>query len=172
MGKYKYSEEQQQMNNVLKYHDDQLGELLTESRENRNAVEAEIEVLEALLRKRGIEPGKAAKEPVNVDVPKKVLVYPSWERMCKEAEAAVGNNCELESIFTEEELKSNELALKQLRADYNQIHRLDKVDIAISAIAGIVGAAVLYGMLMLVLTFALGLIIVSTMRKKWRIVRD
>lgn len=142
MGKYKYSEEQQQMNNVLKYHDDQLGELLTESRENRNAVEAEIEVLEALLRKRGIDPGKAAKEPVNVDVPKKVLVYPSWERMCKEAEAAVGNNCELESIFTEEELKSNELALKQLRADYNQIHRLDKVDIAISAIAGIVGAAV------------------------------
>ena len=37
---------------------------------------------------------------------------------------------------------------------------------------GIVGAAVLYGMLMLVLTFALGLIIVNTMRKKWRTVRD
>lgn len=37
---------------------------------------------------------------------------------------------------------------------------------------GVVGAAALYGILMLVLTFALGLIIVSTMRKKWRIVRD
>ena len=43
MGKYKYSEEEQKMNNVLKYQDDQLKELLAESRSTRNETDAEIE---------------------------------------------------------------------------------------------------------------------------------
>lgn len=119
MGKYKYSEEEQKMNNVLKYQDDQLKELLAESRSTRNEIDAEIEAMETFLRKRGLDPSKAAKQST-----------------------VVGGSCELESIFTEAELKSNELAIQQLNKEYNQIHKLDKTDIAISAIAGIVGAAV------------------------------
>ena len=142
MGRFKYSEEQQHINNVLKYHDDQLTEMVKESRQDRNEVDAEIEALEMFLRKKGIDPSKAAKAPSNSAAPKKVMIYPSWKNLCAEAEAVVGTSCELESIFSEEELKSNELAIKQLYKDYNQIHRLDKVDITISAIAGIVGAAV------------------------------
>jgi len=142
MGRFKYSEEQQHINNVLKYHDDQLTEMVKESRQDRNEVDAEIEALEMFLRKKGIDPSKAAKAPSNSATPKKVMIYPSWKNLCAEAEAVVGTSCELESIFSEEELKSNELAIKQLYKDYNQIHRLDKVDITISAIAGIVGAAV------------------------------
>lgn len=142
MGKYKYSEEEQQMNNVMKYQDDQLKELLVESRRTRNETDAEIEAMEAWLRKRGLDPSKAVKEPCVLGTPKKVMVLPSWENLCAEAEAVVGNSCELESIFTEAELKSNEAAIHQLNKEFNQIHHLDKTDIAISAIAGIVGAAV------------------------------
>ena len=142
MGRYKYSEEQQHINNVLKYHNVQLTEMVKESRQTRNEVDVEIEAMEAFLLRKGIDPSKAAKAPSNPDVPKKIMVYPSWKNLCAEAEAVVGTFCELESIFTEEELKSNELAIKQLYKEYNQIHRLDKVDITISAIAGIVGAAV------------------------------
>ena len=142
MGKYKYSENEQHMNNVIKYQDEQLQVLLTESRKNRNETEAEIEVLEAILRKRGLDPSKAKKMTSHSIEPKKVMVCPSWEKLCAEAEAVVGNSCELESIFTEEELKSNEIAIRQLNEEFNQIHRLDKMDITISAIAGIVGAAV------------------------------
>ena len=142
MGKYKYSEEEQQMNNILKYQDDALKELLVDSRKTRNETEAEIEVLEALLRKHSLDSSKVAKTPSVSNTPKKVMIYPSWENLCAEAESVVGTSCELESIFSENELESNELAIRQLNEEFNQIHRLDKTDIAISAIAGIVGAAV------------------------------
>lgn len=142
MGKYKYSEEEQHMNNVIKYQDDQLKELMVESHRTRNETDAEIEAMEAWLRKRGLDPSKAVKEPCVLGAPKKVMVLPSWENLCAEAEAVVGTSCELESIFTEAELKSNEAAIRQLNREFNQIHHLDKTDIAISAIAGIVGAAV------------------------------
>lgn len=142
MGRYKYSEDEQQMNNVLKYQDDQLKELLADSRKTRNETDAEIEAIEAWLRKRGLDPSKVAKAPYTSEAPKKVMVLPSWENLCAEAESVVGTSCELESIFTAAELKGNEIALRQLNEEFNQIHRLDKTDITISAIAGIVGAAV------------------------------
>lgn len=70
-----------------------------------------------------------------------MLGFSFWENLCAEAGAIVGIFCELGSIFTEGELKSNELAIQQLNKEFNQIHRLDKTNIAISVIAGIVGAA-------------------------------
>ena len=74
--------------------------------------------------------------------PKKVMVVPSWEDLCLEAEKAVGSGHELESIFTEEELKRNTKEIQLLNAEYNQLHHLDKYDIAISAVAGMLGATV------------------------------
>lgn len=142
MGKYKYSEEKQRMNNVLKYQNNQLHELSADREKNRNKTDAEIEVLEAKSRQLGIDLGKVQKSSIVADEPKKTMIVPSWENLCAEAEADVGTSCELESIFTEAELKSNELAIQQLNSDFNQIHKLDKTDIAISAVAGIVGAAV------------------------------
>ena len=70
------------------------------------------------------------------------IVVPSWDALVAEAERDVGVDCSLESIFTETELKSNEEALKQLRFDYNQLHKLDKWDIAICALAGIIAGSV------------------------------
>ena len=64
------------------------------------------------------------------------------DRCCAEAETHVGTDCELESLFTEEELRSNELAIKQLNEEFNAVHRLDAFDISIAALAGLVGAAV------------------------------
>lgn len=62
--------------------------------------------------------------------------------LVKDAEHHVGSNCDLESIFTEEELQSNEIAIRQMREEYNALHRLDGFDISIVALASIVGAAV------------------------------
>ena len=105
MSKYKYSEEQQKMNNILKYQDEQLKELNIGAEERRNKLDAEIEVMESQLRSIGIDPS-SVKRVDNPASPKKLLVYPSWERMCAEAENVVGSHCDLESIFTEEELKN------------------------------------------------------------------
>ncbi len=142
MKKYKYSEEEQKLNNVLKYQDDQLQELLTESSKTRNEIDAEIEVLEAKLRAQGVDLSQISRKPGGETRLKRLMIVPSWGHLCKEAEAVVGTSCEIESIFSEEELKNNELAIKQLNKDFSQIHRLDKTDIAICAVAGIVSAAV------------------------------
>ena len=48
----------------------------------------------------------------------------------------------METLFTEEELRSNELAIKQLNEEFNAVHHLDVFDISIAALAGLVGAAV------------------------------
>lgn len=127
--------------NVIVHQDKKLQELKKNADANRNCREAEIELLEAQLREMKIDISAVKSEKVASTV-KPVMIYPTWERLCEEAKMAVGNECELESIFTEEELSSNEIAIQNLRMEYNQIHKLDNTDVAISAIAGIVGAAV------------------------------
>ena len=142
MGKFKYSKEQQKLNNVLKYQDEQLKEMLTDRSKTSNQTEAEIEVLEAQLIKLGIDPDSVKNKPTLKTASPLVMFVPSWEKLCAEAEAAVGGNCELEDIFTEAELKSNQEYLKSLRKEYNQVHKLDKFDISIAALAGIIAGAV------------------------------
>lgn len=141
MEKFKYSEEEQRIVNVLKYQDNQLADLMADAESRRNKTDAEIEIMEAKLRELGIDP-KDIKSNINPRAPKKLVVYPSWDNLCAEAEVSVGSNCELKSIFSDAEIKSNERAIVQLKAEYDQIHKLDKSDIAITALAGIVGAAV------------------------------
>ena len=134
MSKYKYTKNEQQLNNVLKYHDKTLADLADGSEDRRNRREAEIEFLEEQLRAIGIEPFEVKKQ-MSMESPKKVMIYPAWEKLCREAEAVVGTECELEALFTVEELKKNEQEIRQMNAEYNQLHHLDRVDIAISAIA-------------------------------------
>jgi len=138
MSKFKYTEFEKQMNAVLKHQDETLAEIHFPT----VAKPAEtIAQTEALLRSLGYQP-ESLKNLVPISKPQKVMVVPTWEELCAEAERHVGTDCELESIFTEEELRSNELAIQQLNDEFNVIHRLDKFDVAISALAGIVGAAV------------------------------
>lgn len=62
--------------------------------------------------------------------------------MCAEAERSVGSECDIENLFTEEELRANHLAIKKLNDDFNALHRLDRYDIGIAALAGILGSVV------------------------------
>jgi len=79
---------------------------------------------------------------VETPTEKKELIVPTWEELCAEAEKAVGYNTDLETLFTEEELRNSEQAIKLLNEEFNALHRLDKVDIAISVAGGLLGAAV------------------------------
>lgn len=140
MSKYKHSEEEQKINNVLKYHSEQLKKIVPP---DMSEIESRIAESEALLKSLGYGMDlKQAKKAVVPDSPKRVMIVPSWNELCAEAERAVGNQNDLESIFTEEELKSNEEAIRLMNEEYNSLHRLDKFDVSISAVAAIVGAAV------------------------------
>lgn len=138
MSKYKYSETEQQINDVLKYHDEELKKLKA-SMPSSSKLDSRIQESEDLLRMLGYT--EMPTVPKRVE-PKKVMVVPSWENLCIEAEQTVGSGHVLESIFTEAELQRNSQEIRMMNAEYNQLHRLDKYDVAISAAAGMLGAAV------------------------------
>lgn len=138
MSKFKYTEFEKQMNSVLKYQDEALADIHFPSSDETDAT---IVRTETLLRSLGYQP-ETLKEMVPIPQPEKVMVVPTWEELCAEAERHIGTDCELESIFTEDELRSNELAIHQLNEEFNAVHRLDAFDVSIAALAGLVGATV------------------------------
>lgn len=138
MSKFKYTESEKQMNSVLKHQDETLADIRFPSSDETDATIARTE---ALLQSLGYQ-SEALKGLAPIQQPPKVMVVPTWEELCAKAQRHVGKNCNLESLFTEEELQSNELAIHQLNEEFNVIHRLDVFDISIAALAGLVGATV------------------------------
>lgn len=138
MSSYKYSETEQQINDVLKYHEKELKRIKA-ARSSSIELDKRIQESEDLLCMLGYAELPSVPKRVK---PKKVMVVPSWEQLCVEAEQFVGTDHPLESIFTEAELKRNSQEIRLLNAEYNQLHHLDKYDVAISAAAGMLGAAV------------------------------
>lgn len=140
MSKYRYSDTERQLNSVLSHQSEELAEIKIPS---LSSAEARIVESEELLRNLGYEKElDKAKRDNHPREDKKLMVIPSWKHLCAEAEMCVGTGVNLESIFTTEELHSNEHAIHMLSEEYNVLHRLDKYDIAISAAAGLLGAAV------------------------------
>ena len=137
MSKFKYSETEKQINSVLKHQDEALKSIHFPSTAEADATTAKAN---ELLRSLGYQ-AEVLKGLVPVQ-PRKVMVIPTWGECCAEAERHVGTGCELESLFTEEELRSNELAIRQLNEEFNAMHRLDTFDISIAALAGLIGAVV------------------------------
>ena len=58
------------------------------------------------------------------------------------AERHVGTDCDLEALFTEDELRENSAAVRKLNAEYAALNRLDRMDVAISAFAALTSAAI------------------------------
>ena len=137
MSRYRYSELEKQINRVLLYQDREL-----EGINNLDSVVLEERIAESenLLKSLGYDlPDQAS---IVSKKKKPVMVVPAWEALCKEAEKAVEEDVPLESIFSSEELKENSLIIQQMNHEFNMLHRLDKFDVAISAAAGILAAAV------------------------------
>jgi hypothetical protein len=143
MKKYDYSKIEYQINKVLNYQNEELYLLQKPSMEE---VDDRISESEVLLKSLGYDKQLSdfenGKKNPDKTVDRKVLVVPSWEHLCNEAEMSLATGNDLESIFTKEELKSNLAYIKKLNEEYNTIHKLDKYDISISAVAGLLGAAI------------------------------
>jgi hypothetical protein len=139
MSKYNYSKEEQKINNVLQYQREQLDNIVPP---DMSEVEKNISESEELLKSLGYSRNTIKTNTGIVpSTARKPIIVPGWEELCAEAEINVGSNNDLESLFTAEEIKANEEAIRVLNEEYNSLYKLDKFDIAISALAGIVGAA-------------------------------
>ncbi len=136
MSKYNYSELEQQINSVLLHQSQELNGIQFG---NTSSIEERISESEALLKSLGY----GLPDRVQATAGRKqVMVVPSWESLCREAELAVGTDVALEAIFTPEELADNTEAVRLMNQEYNMLHHLDKYDVAISALAGLLGATV------------------------------
>lgn len=138
MSKFNYTEFEKQMNSVFKHQDDTLATIrFSEVRDTAHTIANAEELLERL----GYNPVKTNAALAENGV-KKIMEVPSWEELCQDAERHVGTNCDLDSLFTEAEIRSNELTILKLNDEFNEIHRLDALDVTIAGLAGIIGAAV------------------------------
>ncbi len=116
MSKYEYSKAEQQLSNVLNY---QAAELKNIQRPDMSAVENRISESEKLLSSLGYPLNNISK--ILCEEPRKMLSVPTWEDLCAEAVRTAGNSTTLESLFTDEELRNNELAIKMLDEEYNAV---------------------------------------------------
>ena len=135
----KKSKIDQQIADVLVYQDKMLSEIYFP-----NEKDIDDRILESELLLRSLKGDvKFVKEiKMSSEKPKPVVTYPSWDFLRKEAENYVGNDHDLNELFTKEELQSNEKAILQLNNEYNEIHKLDKIDVSIAVVAGLAGAFV------------------------------
>ena len=129
---------EQEINKVIVHHDAMLKEL---QEKRNNASQFDTSAAEKILKSRGYDlpSSKETLAPLNK---RRVVVVRPWNEILEEADKFVVGECEIESIFTEEELQQNKEVVRLMNAEFNQIHHLDKVDVAIGALAGMVGAAV------------------------------
>ncbi|WP_295645250.1 hypothetical protein [uncultured Holdemanella sp.] len=135
----KKSKIDQQIADVLVYQDKMLSEIYFP-----NEKDIDDRILESELLLRSLKGDvKFVKEiKMSSEKPKPVVTYPSWDFLRKEAENYVGTDHDLNELFTKEELQSNEKAILQLNNEYNEIHKLDKIDVSIAVVAGLAGAFV------------------------------
>lgn len=129
---------EQEINKVLVHHSVMLKEI---QEKRKQASQFDTSAAEKILKSRGYDlpPRKDSVAPLNK---RRVVVVRPWNEILEEADKFVVGECEIESIFTEEELQQNKEAIRLMNEEFNQIHHLDKVDVAIGALAGMVGAAV------------------------------
>ena len=129
---------EQEINKVIIHHDMMLKEI---QNQRENAPKFDASVAEEILRSRGYDLPQKKRTTVSLAKRRAVVICP-WNEVFAEADRFVSGECDIKSIFTEEELQQNTEAIHLMNIEFNQIHRLDKVDVAIGALAGMVGSAV------------------------------
>lgn len=137
MSKFKYSDEERHFNNVLVYQSKELNLI---KRPDMSGVEARISESEELLKE--LRYNLDDLPTIGATLEKRTIVVPKWEALISNAEHEVGSGNDLEVLFTNEELEINEAIIRALNEDFNNIHKLDTIDISICVGAGILAAIV------------------------------
>ena len=122
---------------VLKHQDDELKniKILNQSNLNKN-----IESSEKLLKELGYNENDIQKIRYKEEI--KVIHMDSWEEIVKNYEQFINNKNKIEDLFSKEELENNRNAIKELNDEYKSLFRLDKYDVAIAVISGIINSLI------------------------------
>ncbi len=134
--KKKQSNNESRINKVLKYQDEELENI---KNIDRKELEKTISNTENLLKDLGYTPKD---NHLSVVKEKKNIIVPTWDEMCEEAERTIKNDIDIQDLFTEEELKLNEVAIKNLNNEFNAMYKLDSTEMFISVFAGLLSAVI------------------------------
>lgn len=112
MGKYKYTESEQETLKVLKMQEKQLERLESDINEDKANGKKDAEDLkdlrrraEALLKKRGIIPSQKSTKPIDTSIRVSKDDIPSWESLSKEAKTTIPEDVAYEDLLTKEEFQ-------------------------------------------------------------------
>lgn len=136
MGRYKYTTSEKNINAVLGHQNVQLKSISFPAASETDECIANSESLLASL---GYSLPKKGAVPHHGRQP---LVIPSWNQILDDALRAGKDGTQLESLFTEDELEANTIAVAALNEEYDQIHRLDPIDVTIAVGSGILAAVI------------------------------
>ena len=139
MKQYQYSDSEAEFNRVLKHQNDLLINMPSLSESIETTCD-NINDSEALLKSLGYQINIPIKEVIPEEKP--TIPLPAWEDILLDAEQDGIGTFDLQSLFTEEELKANEDYIEKLYLDFNELHKLDAIDYSICALAGIIAATV------------------------------
>lgn len=135
MSRFSYDAEERKVNAVLKMQEEALN---TVPRADLKNADARIAASEALL----AELGYALPERgILSSRPPRAVIIPSWGDV-SEAALAEGTDCELEDLFTQDEITGNSRVIRELNDQYRQIHRLDLLDVTICSAAGLIAGII------------------------------
>lgn len=139
MIEYEYTKEEMLRNKILKHQDEILKSISFSDPMNDS-----IKQTEMLIKSLGYKDKlKKIKRPSCPHCEESVvsLNMPQWEELVHQVEIEIQGNVSLQSLFTSEELGKNEEYIRKLNNDFNQLHKLDSVDISICVLAGLISAA-------------------------------
>ena len=132
----KKSNKENEINSVLKYQENELKKI---KRPDMSKVNKLISESENILLKMGYQVNE---NKTHNTKNKTTIRVPSWEEMCLQAQKTVGNNVQIDELFSKEELNENELAIELMKKEYNAIHKLDNIDLTICVSAGLLASVI------------------------------
>ena len=138
--KFNYSSEEKQINKVLAFQEQELYAIKIDEDQLVNSISSTEELLISLGYSKNIKEIKTKQSKQNTT--KTELIVPSWEELCSEANRIINKDCSLNSLFSQQELLNNEDYILKLNEEYNNIHKLDSLDITICATAGILAGII------------------------------
>ncbi len=128
MGKYKYSDSEQETLKVLKMQEEQLQNLNKDEKENQDSIDkvtSDIESLkkrvEAKMRQRGIQPPKQEPfRPIDTTIKISKEEIPSWEELATKAKAKYPEEIAFEDLLSEEEFQFCIDEVKRINDDFSK----------------------------------------------------
>ncbi len=137
------SDSEKDLLRVIKHERDIVQETASSMTKARHTIDGSITRSEGLLRSLGIDPAAGPVQPDRALVPaKRKIVIRPYSELLEEARAAYPQEVSFTDLFTSVELEANRERIRQLTAEFDAVHRLDKIDVIIPAVAGILSGAV------------------------------